>query len=204
MSRLGGTASDLFARMQRNDPELLDLYTAQTDQEFEKAFEVLLEKAIDSSERDKKNLSDLNEDGLTGYLVTALNMTGLTATRETNSNGHVDITIDAGFFTPMRKKLGEAKIYDGPAYHVEGLKQLLGRYTTGREGRGLLVTYVKRANIAGLMRKIRDKMDANRPLKQKGKTQDHSLRWSFISIHRHSCGDDLQVGHIGCNLHVES
>jgi hypothetical protein len=196
-----GTAAELVERMKRQAPQLLDLYTARTDEEFEKAFDVLLERIIDAVERDKKNLSQLNEDGLTGYLVTALNMAGLSASRETNSNGHVDITIDAGFCAPMRRKLGEAKIYDGPAYHMCGLEQLLGRYTTGREGRGLLVTYVKKADIAGLIKKLRDKMDAERPLKQRGKTLDHTLKWSFISVHKHKCGDDLQVGHYGCNLY---
>jgi hypothetical protein len=83
------------------------------------------------------------------------------------------------------------------------LEQLLGRYTTGREGRGLLIVYVQNQGIAGLIKKLRDNMNEERPMQQKGETQDHILKWSFISTHAHSCGEDLQVGHIGCNLFIE-
>jgi hypothetical protein len=190
--------------MMRNAPALLDILTAQNNEQFEKAFELILEQAITSLERDKVNLSQLNEDALSGILVLAFNMAGLPTTRETHSNGHVDLTIDVGVGGPMRRKLGEAKIYDGPGYHVKGLDQLLKRYSTGRESRGLLIVYVKQANIAGLIKKLRDKMDSDKPLKQQGGTRDNSLRWSFISVHRHSCGEDLQVGHYGCNLYVEA
>ena len=33
---------------------------------------------------------------------------------------HVDITITADHCVPVRKKLGEAKIWDGPEYHIKG------------------------------------------------------------------------------------
>ena len=123
-------------------------------------------------------------------------------TQEAHSNGHVDIIIEADHCTPTRTKLGEAKIYSGFKYHTAGLEQLLGRYTTGREGRGLLIIYVRQKDILGLVSKLRNQMDVILPLKQQGKTEDHILKWSFISTHAHACGDDLEVGHIGCNLHV--
>ena len=154
-------------------------------------------------ETNKKNFRTLDEEGLSGTLAVALSTPGLTVTQETNSNGHVDITIEADHCLPTRKKLGEAKIYDGPAYHLAGLNQLLGRYTTGREGRGLLIVYVRKRDISILVKKLRDKMDKEFPHKQKGKTKDHVLKWSFISTHHHACGDDLQVSHIGCNLYME-
>jgi hypothetical protein len=119
-----------------------------------------------------------------------------------NSNGHVDLTIEADHCTPPRRRVGEAKIYRGPAYHIEGLKQLLNRYTTGREGRGLLIVYFRNRDISGLVAKLRRAMDDMLPCEQRGKTGDHTLKWSFLSIHGHSCGDDVQVGHVGCNLHV--
>jgi hypothetical protein len=61
---------------------------------------------------------------------------------------------------------------------------------------------VRDPDIAGLMKKVRNKMDEEQPEQQKGKAMDHSIKWSFISIHGHSCGEDLEVGHIGCNLYV--
>jgi hypothetical protein len=103
----------------------------------------------------------------------------------------------------VRKKLAEAKIYDGAKYHLDGLSQLLGRYTTGREGRGLMVVYVRLGNIKGLVEKLRATMDHDLPFQQQGPTANHSLRWAFLSTHLHSCGENLEVGHVACNLYIE-
>jgi hypothetical protein len=142
-------------------------------------------------------------NGLSGVLSLALMMPGLTVTRETHSNGHVDLTIEADHCTPARRKLGEAKIYDGPSYHFEGIKQLLGRYSTGREGRGLMIVYFRKPNIAGLVQNLRNRMDVDLPCKQQGTTANHSFKWSFLSAHAHVCGENLEVSHIGCNLCIE-
>jgi len=202
MNNQSDSAEYLVDQIKRKAPEYLDLLTAETDDDFEAAFDAILGKAIASLEEDKKNFRQLGENALSGVLAKALTMPGLTVTRETHSNGHVDLTIEADHCVPARKKLGEAKIWDGAEYHVDGLRQLLGRYTTGREGRGLLIVYVRKRNIAGLFKKLRKNMDSIFPVKQKGKTLDHTMKWSFLSTHAHDCGEDLQVGHIGCNLHI--
>jgi len=203
MSIPTGTLEDYAERLRRKAPEYLDLLSAQTDQEFEQAFDALLERAVAGLEKNKVNFNGLDEVGLSAVLALALTIPGLTVLQEAHSNGHVDLTIEADHSVPMRKKLGEAKIYDGPVYHVKGLQQLLGRYTTGREGRGLLLIYVKKRGIAELIKKLRENFDANRPSKQQGVTQDNLLKWSFISVHRHSSGEDQEIDHVGCNLYVE-
>lgn len=194
----------LYEQITRKAPEYYDLMTAEDDAAFEKAFDAILGRAVAQLEEDAKDFSSLDENGLSAVLVKALSMPGLSVTRETNSNGHVDITVLADHCNPIRKKLGEAKIYDGPAYHLEGLQQLLGRYTTGREGRGMLVIYFRKKDIAGLIKKLRQSMDSGLPFSQVGPTGDHLIKWSFLSKHKHSCGEDLEVGHIGCNLFFES
>jgi hypothetical protein len=200
MSAPANSAAAYIDMLRRKAPEYLDLLTAETEEQFETAFEVLLGEAVAQLERQRKNQATLEEVGLTGALAMALTMPGLTVTPEAHSNGHVDLFIRADHCVPERIKLGEAKIYRGPAYHVKGLAQLLGRYTTGREGRGLLITYFRDENIAGLVQKLREKMDAALPCKQQGKTSDHLLKWSFRSTHTLASGDDHEVGHIGCNL----
>lgn len=190
----------LIAVVQKKAPEYLDLLTAGTDEEFESAFDAILQRAIIHLEKNKKNFAALDDVALSACLAAALSVPGLTVTQEAHSNGHVDITIEADHCVPARTKLGEAKIYDGPEYHLQGLQQLLDRYTTGREGRGLLIAYVRKRNIAGLIQKIRDKMDNEYPCQQQGETTPHVLKWSFLSRHSHSCGDVLAVTHIGCNL----
>jgi hypothetical protein len=204
MSDQSNTLLSLVEEIRRKAPEYLDLFTAETEQDFEKAFEALLERAVAGLEVNKQNFATLDEVGLSGVLALALSVPGLSVRQETHSNGHVDLTIEADHCRPARKKLGEAKIYNGPEYHVKGLEQLLGRYTTGREGRGLLIVYFRKKDIAGLVKRLRKKMDSDHPCKQKGNTIDHLLKWSFLTTHTHSCGDEVVVGHIGCNLYTES
>ncbi|MGO9275077.1 MAG: hypothetical protein ACLQOO_33395, partial [Terriglobia bacterium] len=117
----------LVERIRRRAPAYLDLLTAETDDQFEAAFEVVLEVAVRHLEKNKANFQSLNEVGLSGALAGALAIPGLTVTQEAHSNGHVDLTIEADHCFPARIKLGEAKIYDGCAYHISGLDQLLRR-----------------------------------------------------------------------------
>lgn len=196
-------AHELVERIRRKGPEFLDLMCAESDEEFEAAFDALLDKAVRGLETNAKNFKALDEEGLSGALALALTIPGLTISQETNSNGHVDLTIEADHCTPARVKLGEAKIYNGPKYHIEGLEQLLNRYMTGREGRGLMIEYVKKPNIKDKISRIRKTMNSLRPVNQSGVTKDYVLNWSFISRHTHSSGEMLQVAHIGCNLYFE-
>ncbi|WP_141440774.1 hypothetical protein [Vreelandella titanicae] len=203
MSKNEDSAAALVERIRLKAPEYLDLLTADSDSNFEHAFNAVLGKAVSSLERNKKNYQLLDEVGLTGAFAAALSIPGLAITQEPHSNGHVDLYIVADHCVPERIKLGEAKIYRGCAYHTEGLKQLLGRYTTGRETRGLLIVYVRQKNIADLVKKLRAHMDADHPYSQQGASTDHVLKWSFLTAHAHSCGESLEVGHISCNLYVE-
>lgn len=202
MSDRDNSAAALVERLKRKAPELLDLLTAESEAEFEEAFAAILQTAVINLETNRKKYEALDEEGLSSVLAASLSMPGLTVSREAYSNGHVDLIIQADHCVPQRKMLAEAKMYDGPEHHIGGLKQLFTRYTTGREGRGLLVEYFKKQNIAGLVKKIRERMDSDLPLQQVGATADYLLKWSFISTHAHSCGESLQVAHIGCNLYT--
>jgi len=195
-----GSARDLIKLIERKAPEYLDLLTAKTDEEFENAFDAILGHGVAYIEENKKFFKELDEEGLSSVLVAKLSIPGLTVSREKNSNGHVDITIEADHSSPVRKKLGEAKIYRGPEYHYTGLEQLLGRYTTGREGRGLLVAFCRQKNIAGLFASLRQRMDVDLPSDQQGPTINHSAKWQFLSLHLHSSGEKVEVGHVGCNV----
>lgn len=196
------SAAELFDRIKRKAPAYLDLLTAETEGEFEAAFTVILEVALRHMEKNKKNFQQLDEEGLSGVLAGALTIPGLTVTQETNSNGHVDLTIEADHCIPARIKLGEAKIYSSPSYHMKGIGQLLGRYTTGRETRGLLINYVRKPNIKAIIANLKVEMDKKLPENQTGPCEGHALKWSLLTEHEHSSGEVISVGHIGCNLHV--
>lgn len=205
----GATPENSLAAMlellKRKAPELLDIISADTEQEFNTAFDHWLEKALLGLERNKVNFRTLDEEGLSAVLAHALTMPGLSVTCETNSNGHVDIMIEADHCRPPRTKLAEAKIWSGSKYHISGLEQLL-RYTTGRETRGIVISYVKQPNIAALVQKLRENMDAERPHQQTADTADHEneLRWAFLSSHNHSSGRPVDVCHVCCDLHLPS
>ena len=203
MSLSSESAFNYVEMIKKKAPEYLDLITAETDSQFESSFDDILEKALLHLEKNKKNFHALNEEGLSAVLAGFISVPGLTVSQEKHSGGHVDLTFEADHCFPARIKLGEAKIYHGYKYHKSGLDQLLGRYTTGRECRGLLIVYVRKKNIKGLVKKLQSEMDKFLPLGQKGLTANHTIKWSFLSTHHHSCGEDLHVCHVGCNLHVD-
>jgi hypothetical protein len=196
-------AERLLELMREKSPEYLNLITARTDAEFELAFAALLGPAVARLEENKANLANVDEVTLTAFFAAALSVPGLSVSQEKHSNGHVDLTIEANHCIPIRKKLGEAKIYDGYAYHVGGLNQLLTRYTTGRECRGLLLIYFRKANLVGLVRGLREQMDRLLPCNQQGSTSNQVHRWSFLSAHAHPSGELMEVEHVACNLHNE-
>lgn len=196
-----GSAEDLIERVKRKAPEYLDLLSAESDDEFEAAFVAILGKTVTHLEKNKKNFAKLDEEGLSGALAGALSIPGLTVTQETNSNGHADLTIEADHSSPPRTKLGEAKIYSSPSYHIKGIGQLIGRYTTGRETEGLLISYVRKPDIKDITAKLKEEMDKCLPEQQTGPSEKHTLQWSLRTTHKHSSGETVSVAHIGCNLH---
>lgn len=194
------SAAALIERLRRKAPAYLDLLTAETTAEFETAFTTLLEGAVTHLEKNRKNFAKLGEEGLTGAFAGYLTVPGLTVTQESNSNGHVDLTIEADHCTPARTKLGEAKIYSGPTYHIKGVGQLIDRYTTGRETPGLLINFVRKRNIKRITDNLQRMLDKKRPCKQIGKCEPHTLKWSLVTKHKHTTGEPVSLAHISCNL----
>ena len=189
--------------MKRAAPELFDMISAETEEQFNEAFTPLLERAVTGLEQNSKNYQLLDETGLTATLASALRAPGLVVHQETHSNGHVDLTIEVPHCMPARRILAEAKKYNGPSYHIDGLRQLLRRYTTGRESRGLVIVYFTLSGISDAVQRVRVEMDLKLPLDQQGPTTPHVLKWSFLSVHKHSSGEHLEIGHIGCNMFVD-
>lgn len=181
--------------------ETLDLVTANTEEEFDAVFDNWLTQAIAKMEANKLNYNSLDENGLSAVLAASLSTGEISVTQEQNSNGHVDLTVKLNNSSIPRIKLGEAKIWHGKEYHAKGLDQLLNRYTTGRESRGFVISYVKLKNIKGLFEDLRKYIDTSKPFNLKGLCIDHNIKWSFLSKHKHSSGELIGICHIGCNLH---
>jgi hypothetical protein len=80
-------------------------------------------------------------------------------------------------------------------------RQLLRRYTTGRETLGLLISYVNKPDIKAITEKLKDALDKQRPEGQAAACTNHKLKWSLVTKHKHSSGEVVPLSHIGCNLH---
>lgn len=202
MSEGTSTLYELTDRIRQFSPEHLDVFASLSDDEFQTTFDALLGKALDGMEKNSKHFKGMEEPPLSAILKLAMSVPGLSVSQEEHSNGHADLTFTFYRFGIERHILGEAKIHDGPQYHIKGLTQLMG-YMTGRELRGLMVVYMQKANGSQLMQKVRDTMDAEKPEQQQGPTQAHALKWAFNSHHLHPCGDSLQISHVACNLYVK-
>jgi hypothetical protein len=194
------TLYDYIELTKKLSRETLDLITSTTDEEFDSAFDNWLTQAISKLEANKLNYSKLDENGLSAVLAATLSTGEISVTQEQNSNGHVDLTIKLNNASPQRVKLGEAKIWDGPIYHTKGLGQLLNRYTTGRECRGFVISYVRKKDIKDLFIKLRKYIDEEKPFNLEGLCEDHNIKWSFLSKHKHDTGELVAICHIGCNL----
>lgn len=193
----------LVEALQRKAPEYCDLLSASSDDAYYTALAQLIQRVIGAMEADRKEMRSMNENGLSTILAIGITMPGLIAHRERNSNGHVDITIICDVSIPARHTLVEAKIYRGPTYHIKGVQQLLGRYSTGREGHGFLIVYVQCPGIARIFTRLRNVMDERKPIGQSGPTVPQPAKWVFASTHRHSSGEHIRVCHMGCNLFYE-
>ncbi|WP_236187188.1 hypothetical protein [Pseudomonas protegens] len=100
-------------------------------------------------ERNKPLYHEMGEDQLTGIFVISLKLSGLDADHDTYRNGHVDLLVKNGRYEWM----GEAKLDNGPAYLMEGFRQLSDRYTDGNptSSRGGLLIYTQKQNKTVLM-----------------------------------------------------
>ncbi|QET02554.1 hypothetical protein FOB72_11240 [Cupriavidus pauculus] len=184
----------------RRCPEAVELLTTVTEADFDDAFAPWLARAIHDLEANSKNFAGLGETGLVAALAMGLRMPGLTVSQEENSNGHVDLTVSLDHSYPLLFSLGEAKVYDGPNLHKKGLAQLMGRYMTGREAQCLMLSFVKKKNIAGIAKELREDMDKSMPSSQQGKSTALPIKWAFKTAHLHATGDLRTVAHYNCNL----
>ena len=85
---------DVYDHLQQRAPEVIDLATASTDEEFAAFLDRLLERAACEMEASSSQFCDLDEVGLSACVAMSLNgMPGVRVIREGYSNGHVDLTI---------------------------------------------------------------------------------------------------------------
>ena len=181
-------------------PELRRLFQASSPADFDAFLDLHFERCIQRMEAEAHHLNEDGEEKLSAFLAAALSLPGLSVVREGYSNGRVDLTIRSESLLSPEQRLAEAKIYDGPAYHVEAIDQLISRYSTGRQSVGYVIEYVKKPGIATLVTKLRKHADTNLPVGQSGSTIKHNMQWAYVSEHNHLSDQLIRVVHINVNL----
>lgn len=119
------------------------LYNADTDK-LRKHLIEKIKSILTQLEENHKDLKSDDEETLTGHIARALNQSAMfNATAETNSNGHVDITVTAHLVNQLNFKVkGEAKIWKDNSYALKGYTQLDG-YLTGRPNVAIFLYYFR-------------------------------------------------------------
>lgn len=160
-----------------------------------------LDASIRELESIKSHCVDDSEDKLTSTLLLQLKRLGYSASHDSYTNGHVDLTIELKEFS----WLGEAKIRTGNSVLKDGLNQLHRRYSTGTPGsdQGGLVIYNK-------LNRTKDKMESWKVgITEMGLTNlriENCERnpLAFYSIHEHDAtGLDYKIRHIPVSLYYE-
>jgi len=139
------------------------------------------------------------EDRITIDVITSLRRAGYNATHDAYSKGHADITVTQDSY----RWLGEAKLHGSYDWLLKGLKQLLGRYTTGREaGSGLLV-YMKGGNARAVLDEWRCRLEMGNECNLKStEDADKTEKLAFWSIHTHEgSGLEIRTKHLGVALY---
>lgn len=168
-------------------------------EQHEQALERLIDEAVRWLEDNANDLVGAGENLLSTTIAGKISMPGLRAVRERNVNGHVDITIEIEHSFPHRRWLAEAKLWKGPQYHIDGVKQLLG-YMNGRDRSGYVFDYVQEKNIDQKWRGLKQALDKDLPHVQKTPCKDIGGVWTFETEHMHPSGVQVRLVHFGVNL----
>lgn len=186
----------LIGILETVNPNLLQLFMANTEEAFVVATEGALEHATRAIESGAKQYASLDERGLSTLLTDLLIASGYRATPERNINGHVDVVIEH-YFDRRWKYLGECKIHKSFQYHIDGCKQLLG-YCTGRELRAFCLDFFRTGKMFEKLDGLRRRMDLEKPLSQSKESSLHSIQGGFVTAHLHASGRDVELLHFGC------
>lgn len=123
----------LLSRQVANNKNDYNAFINLLYEDLEKCFECLEEEANEHHNKD--------ETGISSSVKMYLRGAKYRCSTETNSNGHVDLTVEENGF----KWLGEAKIQKGSQWTFHGFQQLTQNYSTGRRNasHGAIIVYNK-------------------------------------------------------------
>lgn len=145
------------------------------------------------------------EDQITDDLIRDLNLYGYSASHDTSSGGHVDITVILGSSSQSLSWIGEAKIYRTITDLEEGFLQLSTRYRPAggnfnHNQCGMLI-YVFRPDTKALIEQWREHLKA-KFANSSNDIDDFKINpFAFFSDFKHDSGLTFKVRHMPLCLH---
>lgn len=158
---------------------------AATNVDFVKQLYIDLDEAMYVLETQKHMYQETKwgEDELTSVIIAFLKGRNYDAEHDTQHGGHIDILVkhQLGRFA----WIGEAKLWDGPAYIFGGWNQLNERYGTGtvRDNHGGIIIYVKQRHSGEKFSSWRRHLSENVAGATIIPDDTNSLRFSSETVH---------------------
>ncbi len=173
----------------------------ETYEEFVSMLQLDVEDILDSLENSAPHYFDDGEDKITSAIVGRLVDIGYVATQETDTNGHVDLTVTSRYlkFT----WLGEAKLDNGAAYLWGGWLQLTTRYSKATESDccGGILVYMKKGQGGARMMDWADRLvEEGVNVYSRSKRDRRGNLGFYTTIQHPKSGRDYEVRHMAVLL----
>jgi hypothetical protein len=166
----------------------------------------LVNHAVPKLEEGRLGHRETTEDGLTNSLLALLYAAYPGATRETDTDGHVDISLKHPLHLAIVLS-GEAKAINGKrfAWYTAGLTKLVAKYNSGRNDLGLMVCYCRIASMYTEMTAYKDRIGTERVAEfvrhvDPQEVELQGLKAVFVTEHIAS-GRKMTVAHAWVNMY---
>lgn len=198
----------LYDFMASTDPRVVHsnlLLNASKDQEsFIKALYYAIENIVQVKIEATKDRLSSDEELISDLIATLLYGLNYNATRETKSNGSVDITVELGCFT----WLCETKILNSNSYIVDGFRQLVDRYSNAgnlnaNKGGYFIYNFQPNTNAAVVSYKAYSQKELVKDFPDYSLTDsEHPLRF-FTTCSEPDSGLPYEVKHFAFSFHYD-
>lgn len=183
----------------------IQLYTAETYEDFAKLIDEVLVEGIHHMELNPQHQQNRREEALTDSLLQHVIALGLDASAETSVGGHCDVIIR---HTPKRWLwLGESKIHSDYNHLRGGMNQLLYRYgnANGCSSHGALIIFIYNKKATKVINEWKKKLIEYPDTDEIIPSQQRPA-FCFSSHHKETerTGLPFTIKHFGISLHYET
>jgi hypothetical protein len=151
-----------------------------------------LDSAIERLEANAHRVQSDGEEKLTNYLAVQLAAAGYDASCETDVRGHTDLKIENRSAQVLW--IAESKLHSSHEKNIDGMLQLMSRYTSGRHSDAGFLLFIRQPSAALILERWRSTVQTDERLACTA-VENHSRCATFSSDHDHPSGFKLIVRH---------